>query len=224
VILSNERILIVAAHPDDETIGMGATIHKSNSLGSSTRVIFLSDGVSARDLERESLDKRRSSSLAALEILDCRDVHFSDFPDNAMDTVPLIEVVKVIERHIQEFDPTIIFTHFPLDLNVDHRVTSQATLTSTRPKSKSRVKALFFFEVQSSTEWNFGNQQFRPDLFVDISSCKELKARALEEYRVEMEDFPEARSIEGIAAKNVMRGVTVGVESAEAFQIAFIKW
>jgi hypothetical protein len=82
---------------------------------------------------------------------------------------------------------------------------------------------LFYFEVQSSTEWNFGATQFRPTLFVDITNSFESKMKALKKYEVEIEDYPEARSFAGIEAQSVIRGVTVGVPNAEAFQIAFIR-
>jgi LmbE family N-acetylglucosaminyl deacetylase len=221
--LSNEDVLIVAAHPDDEVLGMGGTIHKLSLLGSRVRVIFLSDGVGSRDQARESLESRQLSAMSALKLLNCTDVAFYDFPDNAMDSIPLIQIVKTIEMNLNDFNPTVIFTHFPHDLNIDHRITSQAALVASRPKVNSRVKYLFYFEVQSSTEWNFGASQFRPDLFVDISGNIEHKCKSLMEYRVEMEEFPEARSIGGIEARNVVRGVTVGVTSAEAFQIAFMR-
>lgn len=223
MILSNEKVLVIAAHPDDETLGMGGTIHKLSLMGSQVRVVFLSDGISSRDLIRESLDDRRAAAIKALRNLNCSDVFFFDFPDNSMDSVPLVEVVKTIETCIKDFSPTILFTHFPHDLNVDHRISSQACLVAARPKVNSKIKAFLYFEVQSSTEWNFGSSQFIPNLFVDISDSFEFKVNALKEYQVEIEAFPEARSFAGIEARSTVRGVTVGVSNAEAFQIAFLR-
>lgn len=223
MILSNEKVLVIAAHPDDETLGMGGTIHKLSLMGSQVRVVFLSDGISSRDLIRESLQNRRAAAIKALRNLNCSDVFFFDFPDNSMDSVPLVQVVKTIEKCIKDFSPTILFTHFPHDLNVDHRISSQACLVAARPKVNSKIKAFLYFEVQSSTEWNFGSSQFIPNLFVDISDSFEFKVNALKEYQVEIEAFPEARSFAGVEARSTVRGVTVGVSNAEAFQIAFLR-
>lgn len=223
MLLSNEQVLVIAAHPDDETLGMGGTIHKLSLLGSRVRVIFLSDGVGSRNTIRESVESRRAAAVNALRILNCSDVHFYDYPDNSMDAVPLIEIVKTIENNMSDFSPSVIFTHFPHDLNVDHRITSQACLVAARPKANRKIKSVLYFEVQSSTEWNFGASQFIPNMFIDISDSFENKVRALKEYQVEIEAFPEARSFAGIEARSTVRGVTVGVSKAEAFQIAFLR-
>ena len=223
MLLSNEKVLVIAAHPDDETLGMGGTIHKLSLLGSRVRVIFLSDGVGSRDEIRESVDSRRAAAISALRFLNCSDVHFYDFPDNSMDSVPLIDIVKTVEKSINDFEPAVLFTHFPHDLNVDHRITSQACLVAARPKVNRNIKSLLYFEVQSSTEWNFGSSQFIPNMFVDISDSFGFKVHALKEYQVEIEAFPEARSFAGIEARSTVRGVTVGVSKAEAFQIAFLR-
>jgi len=121
VINQHEKILIIAAHPDDETIGMGGSIHRFTETGCSVRVVFLSDGVSSREVQRESLTKRQESALAALRLLGVIDVHFSKNPDNMLDTLPLLEIAKQIESHIVDFRPKIVFTHFPFDLNIDHK-------------------------------------------------------------------------------------------------------
>ena len=223
MLLSNEKVLVIAAHPDDETLGMGGTIHKLSLLGSRVRVIFLSDGVGSRDEIRESVDSRRAAAISALRVLNCTDVHFYDYPDNSMDTMPLIDIVKTVEKSIDDFDPTVLFTHFPHDLNVDHRITSQACLVAARPKVNRSIKSLLYFEVQSSTEWNFGSSQFIPNMFVDISDSFGFKTNALKEYQVEIEAFPEARSFAGVEARSTVRGVTVGVSNAEAFQIAYLR-
>lgn len=223
MLLNNEEVLVIAAHPDDETLGMGGTIHKLSLLGSRVRVVFLSDGVGSRDEIRETLASRRTAAVNALSVLNCSDVHFYDYPDNSMDSVPLIDIVKTVEKCISDFNPTVIFTHFPHDLNIDHRLTSQACLVAARPKANCKIRALFFFEVQSSTEWNFGTNQFIPNMFVDISESFKLKVNALRQYQIEIEAFPEARSFAGIEARSTVRGVTVGVSNAEAFQVAFLR-
>jgi LmbE family N-acetylglucosaminyl deacetylase len=218
-----ERVLIVAAHPDDETIGMGGSIQRLAQSGCAVRVVFMSDGISSRDSQRESLENRQEASLKALGELGVVDVHFSSNPDNMLDTLPLLEIAKYVEGHVATFKPSFVFTHFPLDLNVDHKLVSEATLVACRPKVSSSIKALLFFEVPSSTDWNFGIGQFSPNYFVDISQSWENKKRALSAYSVEMNEYPDARSYENLFNLSKVRGSFMGIHAAEAFQIAYFK-
>lgn len=217
------KVLIVAAHPDDEVLGMGGTIRKLTNNGADVTVILLTDGVSARDVPRESAESRRATASRSLSILGCKNVHFGQFPDNALDSVPQLQVNKWIENYIESIEPATVFTHFINDLNVDHRVAAEATLVACRPKPNSTVNALYHFEVLSSSEWRFGAPAFSPRYFVDITNTFDSKLRALKEYEVEMEEPPSARSIEAIDALSVLRGSTMGMFRAEAFEVGFIK-
>ena len=219
----SERVLIVAAHPDDETIGMGGSILRFTETGCQVRVVFLSDGVSSRDAQRESLVTRQSSSLAALSHLGVSDVHFSGNPDNMLDTLPLLGIAKQIELHVLEFKPKMVFTHFPFDLNVDHKLVSEATQIACRPKASSTVDHLLFFEVASSTNWHFGLSQFTPNYFIDITRSLSSKEKALKEYATELESFPNSRSLENLVNLSYTRGSFIGFEAAEAFQVAFVR-
>jgi N-acetylglucosamine malate deacetylase 1 len=224
-ILANEseRVLVVAAHPDDETIGMGGSIRRFTETGCSVRVVFLSDGVSSRDVQRESLAKRQKSSLVALANLGVSDVYFSSNPDNMLDTLPLLDIAKQVEFHILEFKPRIVFTHFPFDLNIDHKLVSEATQIACRPKVSSPVNGLLFFEVASSTNWHFGLNQFTPNYFIDITTTLSSKEKALQEYAAELDSFPNSRSLENLINLSRTRGSFIGFEAAEAFQVAFIR-
>jgi len=214
-------ILVVAAHPDDEVLGCGGTIAKHVFGGDSVSVLFMTNGVSARDGDQSLAElTRKQSSLSALKKLGVEAVCFEKFPDNTMDVVPLIDVVKVIEKYISEKKPNIIYTHFSEDLNVDHRVTHQAVMTACRPQSWSSVKEIYCFEVLSSTEWNSSVKvKFNPTKFVDITEYYDLKMDALLEYKQEMREFPHSRSVECVEALAVFRGAIVGLNRAEAFQI-----
>jgi len=218
-----ERVLIVAAHPDDETLGMGGSIHRFSQIGCVVRVVFMSDGVSSRDINRESLEGRQKAALEALEGLGVSDIHFSKNPDNQLDTLPLLEIAKQVELHVSEFKPTVVFTHFPLDLNIDHKLVSEATQVACRPKVSTSVTALIFFEVPSSTDWRFGVDQFAPNYFIDTAQSWESKKKALSAYSVEMNKYPDARSEENLHNLSKVRGSFIGISAAEAFQIAFIR-
>jgi len=217
------NIIVVAAHPDDEVLGMAGTIGKLVNLGNRVQILFLSDGVSSREFLREDTDSRRNSAISALEKLGCEEVYFTDFPDNQLDTIPLLDICKVIEDRFMDFLPETVFTHFPFDLNIDHQVVSEAVNVASRPKSTSKIKNLLFFEVLSSTGWKFGSRAFLPNLFIEIENEFELKIAAIQKYQKEIDPYPNARSLEAIEALAIFRGASVGKKKSEAFEIGFIR-
>jgi len=217
----NNNILVVAAHPDDEVLGCGGTIAKHVHEGDSVTVFFMTNGVSARagDQSIEEL-KRKESAISALGKLGVENVKFGAFPDNKMDTVPLIEITQFIEKYVLEYAPNIIYTHFSDDLNIDHQLTHQAVMTACRPQSWSSVKEIYCFEVLSSTEWNSSTQnKFNPTKFVDITKYYSAKIEALMDYKQEMRAFPHSRSVEAVEALAIIRGAIVGLNRAEAFHV-----
>jgi len=215
----------VAAHPDDEVLGCGGTIHRLVQSGASVNILFLSDGVSSRgtkdDLYKLELDKRRQNAIEASKILRANTPIFLDFPDNQLDTVPLLSIVKSIESAIANYEPDTVITHFGNDLNVDHRIASDAVVVACRPQETSPVKSVLFFEVPSSTEWQMENGQptFAPNYFVDINEHIEFKLRALRCYSMELRTWPHSRSIEAVEHLCRWRGASVGVGAAEAFML-----
>ncbi len=214
-------VLVVASHPDDEVLGCGGTIAKHILAGDKVVVVFMTNGETSRDdLESETVIERGESCQNALRVLGVKDVLKFDYPDNAMDQVPLLEVAKSIESAVDKFSPSIVYTHFSEDLNVDHRITHQAVMTACRPQSWSPVKSIYCFEVLSATEWNsYSKNKFNPNRFVDVSSVWPIKLLALDQYSKELRPFPHSRSIETIEALSIYRGATVGLKKAEAFQI-----
>ncbi|WP_261903491.1 PIG-L deacetylase family protein [Vibrio fortis] len=216
-------ILIVTAHPDDEVFGCGGTIARHISNGDKVAIHFMTDGVSARDYDNSvEAQIRKESALIALNELgvDADNVTFGDFPDNQMDTVPLIKVAKSVEESLAKVKPRIIYTHFSDDLNVDHRITHQAVMTACRPQSHSTVKEIYCYEVMSSTEWNSHSQnKFNPNKHINIDDFWSKKLAALNAYSRELRAFPHSRSIEAIEALAIWRGASVGLNKAEAFQI-----
>lgn len=218
-----ENISIVAAHPDDEVIGMGGTISKLTSQGKNVSVLFLTDGVTSRNNLRESAVSRRESAISALGKIECFTVVFAEFPDNKLDSVPLLNICKVIEGFFDQTRPHAVFTHFPFDLNIDHRIVSEAVSVASRPKNTSAIQQLFFFEVLSSTGWKFGNRAFNPTLFVEIEQEFSKKIRSLNEYHIEIESYPNARSLEAVEALAILRGSFMGNRKSEAFEIGFIR-
>jgi LmbE family N-acetylglucosaminyl deacetylase len=172
---------------------------------------------SERDGETKAL---QSASIAAAEVLGASTPMFAGLPDNRMDELALLEVVKIIENVVSDCQPQIVYTHFAHDLNIDHRVTYQAVMTACRPLPGAQWHSIFAFETVSSTEWSeHSGKPFHPNHFVDIVGMIEKKQAALEAYAVEMRQFPHPRSIESLLALSKVRGASVGLQAAEAFEV-----
>jgi LmbE family N-acetylglucosaminyl deacetylase len=221
-----KNILVVAAHSDDEALGCGGTIAKHIANGDSVHVVFLTDGVGSRTSNQGAATDaaaRSVSSLSALKVLGVTEDAITgfSFPDNAMDSVPRLEVVKAIESVISQVQPEVVYTHHAGDLNVDHRYAYEATMTACRPQPGFCVQEIYSYEVSSSTAWSGASsgRDFVPTLYVDIESHLEQKIKALKAYHEEMRDYPHARSIEALEALATFRGSQVGVEAAEAFVV-----
>lgn len=216
--------LVVAAHPDDEVLGCGGTMSRLSEEGAVVHVRILATGGAARGplADRGYIRDLRASTLRALSRLGVNGTvkHF-DLPDNAMDTVALLHIVRIIEDAIDETQPSTVFTHHGGDLNVDHQLTARAVLTATRPQPGCPVKDLFAWETVSSTEWAFGGTSalFKPNVFRELGSHLDRKLAALDEYSQELRAWPHPRSIDGVRTLAQVRGSAAGVDSAEAFML-----
>ena len=213
-------VLIVAAHSDDEALGCGATMYKHAANGDDVFTVFMTDGVSSRKADKKNVDERVRACRLAQHQLGVRKSFQLDFPDNSMDTVPLLDVVKSLEEIISKIKPSTIYTHSHGDLNVDHRITHQAVMTAARPVPGKSVSHIYGFEVVSSTGWFFTtNAVFQPQLFVDVSEFFDPKILALKIYSAEMHAAPHSRSIANVKSLAEYRGNTVGMNLAEAFVV-----
>ncbi|WP_069473711.1 PIG-L deacetylase family protein [Candidatus Marithrix sp. Canyon 246] len=216
------KIAIIAAHPDDEILGCGATMAKHIQAGDEVSVLIMAEGITSRDQQRnrnarsEELSELAETAIAANKILGVTSVTLKNFPDNRMDSIDRLDIIKTIENFIEKQQPDIIYTHYNNDLNIDHRRINEAVVTACRPQPGSTVKSLLFFEVASSTEWQIPNT-FSPNWFVDVSETLNLKLKALEAYQSEMRPYPHARSIQAVEHLARWRGASVGVEAAEGF-------
>ena len=219
----NKRILVVAAHPDDEILSCGGTIVKMIRQGYEAHALILGEGVTSRDdkrmvKERKSeLDQLKGHVKKAGQTIGFKNVTVKDLPDNRFDSVPLLDVVKIVEETKVKIKPSIIFTHYSNDLNIDHSVAYRAVITAARPMAGEMVKEIYAFETVSSTEWMYP-LSFSPDVFVDISQTIEVKLKALKEYKVEMRDASHPRSIEGVELLAKLWGKKSGLGCAEAFK------
>jgi LmbE family N-acetylglucosaminyl deacetylase len=215
-------VLVVVAHTDDETLGCGGTIVRHVQNGDKVYGLSMTDGVGARGAEDgDEVKKRVQASIKASRILGLEWLEGGSFQDNAMDTVGLLDVTKVIERAKTLAKPTMIYTHSSADLNIDHRIVSQATLTAFRPQPNEVWEEIRTFEVASSTDYGHKSMtgEFTPNLYIEISEIWQTKLAALKEYGIEMRNSPHARSIEGLENLAKYRGSQVGLPYAEAFEV-----
>ncbi|MFT5229604.1 MAG: LmbE family N-acetylglucosaminyl deacetylase [Urechidicola sp.] len=212
-----KRVLIVAAHPDDEAIGCSGVMAKFKSEGVKIGLVFMTDGIASRSPSENEANDRCSGKETAMKILTPDYCKSFDYPDNKMDSVPLLNIVKSVESSILEFEPDLVITHWHGDLNIDHRITYQSVVTAIRPQPESSVKELWCFEVNSSTDYVCSSFGFTPNLFVDISRFWTKKLEYLSCYKNELRQYPHSRSVRSIEAKAVVRGSQCGIDYAESF-------
>lgn len=216
-----ERILCVAAHSDDESLGCGGALAKHVAAGDAVMVITLADGVTSRSAIPKVSIERRRQCVAALTVLGITQYAFGDWPDNQLDTVPMLSLAKDIEDAVNKFEPSIVYTHHGGDLNVDHQRVAEATLVACRPQPGSKVKRVLHYEVPSSTEWSpLWRGWFQPNYFVDIDGFMGKKLGAFGCYHEEVREWPHPRSIEAITSLAKWRGASVGLRAAEGFVCA----
>jgi N-acetylglucosamine malate deacetylase 1 len=218
--MTNSRILVLAAHPDDEVLGCGATIARHVQNGDEVRVVILAEGIRSRgSSDAENLiSELRVVAQKANKVLGVESLEFQSFPDNQMDTVSRLEVAQAIEKIIKSYSPTTIYTHNGHDVNIDHRRIFEAVVIAGRAQPGSTIQEILSFEVPSSTEWQLSpSVPFVPNWFVNVSDTIKKKLQALEVYSGEMRPWPHARSIKAVEHLMRWRGASVGYEAAEAF-------
>lgn len=220
----SKKILIVAAHPDDEVLGCFGTVSKLIKEGYEAYTLILGEGKTSRldtrkiEENKEQLEILNNEIKKANDIIGIKKCFVHDFPDNRFDSVDLLDIIKVISKIKEEIKPDIVFTHYENDLNIDHKITYQAVITATRPIENESVKEIYSFEVLSSTEWQYP-LSFNPDVYFDIENTLNLKLDAMKCYQSELCLYPHPRSIEGIELNAKYNGMRVGKKYVEAFKL-----
>lgn len=222
-----KKILVVAAHPDDEVLGVGGTILRHTAEGDTVRILLLAEGLTSRAdtrdtaVCREALDALHTNTQRVARALGAECAELCKFPDNRMDSIMLLDVVKPIEHMIDKYHPDVVYTHHGGDVNVDHQRTHEAVVTACRALPGQCVNELYFFETPSSTEWQMmrADRAFLPALYVDVAATLAKKLDVLHLYDSEMRSFPHTRSYEAVEALAHWRGATAGLTAAEAFEV-----
>jgi LmbE family N-acetylglucosaminyl deacetylase len=229
------NILVIIAHPDDEVLGMGGTILKHAKNGDRVTVAYLTTGITSRrsinyktnskyeptkkqeDDMQKQIKELRSDAKRACKFLKVKKTMFFDYPDNELDTIPLLRIIKTVEKLVKETKPERIYTSHFGDLNIDHRIVYESVLTAVRP-TELTVKEILCFELLSSTEWSF-SYEFKPNYFIDIKNELENKIKAMKLYKNEIRKYPHPRSVESIKHTACKWGTVSGFFAAEAFQL-----
>lgn len=216
------RVLVIAAHPDDELLGLGGTIAKHSSNGDEVHVLMITEGSSTQYKDQPDMIEQKKREITNVKnILRISDVHFVDLPDMKLDTLAHIDVNNPITKAVHKLQPEVVFTHFYGDVNKDHRVIFESTMVAVRPATNSSIKKVICYNTPSSTEWNIqqGHTAFMPNMYVDITEFLDKKLEALHQYKSEMREYPHPRSPESVRIHANYWGNHIGVEAAEAFMI-----
>lgn len=218
-----KRILVVAAHPDDEVYGMGGTMAKLSAQGHEVHVLIVTDGCTAQYAGRPDLPEliktKQAEAREANRLLGVREVHFGAFPDMRLDTVPHVEINHLIETVIDQFRPEVVYTHFYGDVNLDHQMVYRSTLVAVRPVPGQCVRELYCYDVPSSTEWSppLAHTAFFPNTMVEITGFEDAKEQALLAYQTETRPYPHPRSPRYVRETDRARGLEWGCGPAERF-------
>ncbi|AHJ97248.1 PIG-L deacetylase family protein [Hymenobacter swuensis] len=227
--LHNKRILVVVAHPDDELLGLGATIHRLvHQQGCTARAVILGEGLTSRaDMRKPEqwtteLAVHRANIGRATAAIGYHSTGVYDFADNRFDSVDLLDLVKVVEQEKESFQPDVIFTHHGGDTNIDHRRTFEAVVTGTRPVPGEPMRTILACETPSSTEWQAANypNPFLPNFFLAVGE-EDLAAKiaGMEAYEFEKRVYPHPRSPEALRILAQRWGIVIGQPLAEAFML-----
>lgn len=214
------RVLVIAAHPDDELLGLGGTVARHAADGDEVTAVIVSEGASSR-YQGGADETLRASARAAAAVLGTREVRFLGLPDQQLDARPILEVIRPIEEAVSALRPEVVYTHHWGDLNRDHRVVSEAVMVACRPVGDSYPRRLICFETPSSSEWSSTDLslQFVPNSFVDIGATVEHKLRAMACYQTEVRPAPHPRSLASLRSRAAYWGQIVGRAYAEAFVV-----
>ena len=218
-----KKVLVIAAHPDDEVLGVGGTIAKLSAEGVDCHLLIVTDGSSSQyrdsDNLHEIIEAKKLETKGCADLLGFKSIHYGELPDMMLDRTPHIVVNQVIEKVIDEVQPDTVFTHFWGDVNKDHQEVYKSTLVAVRPVMGQVVRELYCYRVPSSTEWtpNKADTMFMANFFVDIEKIAEQKYKAFACYSTELREYPHPRSVQYLREADKAVGLRVGLMAAEEF-------
>lgn len=207
------NVLVIAAHPDDEVLGMGATIRKLAKKNHKIHLCVVSEGATVQYKDSKMIEVRKKSCIKAGKLLGISTFDFLEFPDMRLDSIPHVEINIRLEKIIKKYNPQIVYTTPYNDLNKDHQIVFESTLVATRPLS-SNVKQILCYELPGLVK-----NSFQPTVYENIKNEISFKIKAFKMYKSEITKFPHSRSVESIENLAIQRGVESGFQRAESFQL-----
>jgi LmbE family N-acetylglucosaminyl deacetylase len=214
-----KKILAVAVHPDDETLGCGGALLKHKNNGDDIYWLIITSIDVENGWEKDKVESRRREIDSVSKMYGFCVTHSLNFPTTRLDTIPMKDLISEISKIIQKVEPDIIYVPNRSDIHTDHQVAFKAIMSCTKVFRNSFIRKILMYECLSETEFSPSLQTdvFIPNVFVDITGFLEEKIKIMKMYRGEMGTFPFPRSEENIRALAMYRGATAGVEAAEAF-------
>lgn len=210
---SSRRVVVIAAHPDDELLGCGGTVALHTAAGDDVTSVIVCEGESLR-YGAGGVNQREHIARAAC-VLGVRDVRHLGFADQRLDTHTLTDIITPLEQVVREVQPHLVYCQFGGDVNRDHQLLFEAILVATRP-TETYIESVYAFDTASSTEWAFP-RTFVPDLWVDVSATLEKKLAAMACYESELRPYPHPRSLEALRNRARAWGNQACMEAAEVF-------
>ncbi len=207
------RVLVIAAHPDDEVLGCGGTLALHARAGTEVYGAIACEGESLR-YGPGGVSQAEHTRQAA-QTLGLRDVRVFGFPDQRLDTVTLTDIIAPLEQLVCEVRPDVVYCQYGGDVNRDHELLFKAALVATRP-TEHCIGAVYAFDTASSTEWAYP-RSFIPDTWVDVTATLETKLAAMACYESEVRPYPHPRSLDALRNRAKAWGHQTCMEAAEVF-------
>ena len=211
--MTNKKVLVIAAHPDDELLGVGGTLALHAAAGDHVTCVVAAAGALKHDSDGQK--GVHAQAQRAADVLGVHQLKLLDFPDQGLDRFSLVEIISPLEAIVETVRPDVVYLQYGYDINRDHQILFQAALVATRPMERF-IQAVFAFDTVSSTEWAYP-RSFVPDTWVDISATLERKIEAMACYETELRDWPHPRSLHSLRVKAESAGSQVVSEAAECF-------
>mgnify|MGYP000097488004 FL=1 len=220
-----KRILVLAPHNDDETLGVGASMAKHVDRGDEVFVSILTSIGEDNPVMKPNKPEIRAETKKAMEILgvDYKNVIYRDLPNVLLHDEPMYKVNKVVVDVVKEVEPDILYIPFINDLHKDHREIVYAAQVAARTCTEfgRKIKEVLMYETLSETHWNIECTEggFLPNVYNEIYDYLDIKLKAVRAYKSQLKHFPDVRSIDALKSLAIFRGAISGMRAAEAFML-----
>jgi LmbE family N-acetylglucosaminyl deacetylase len=216
----NERVLVVAPHPDDETLGCGGTLLRMAQAGAHIAWLIVTDMKGAAGYSDDAIRRREAEISTVSEYFGFSEVFRLGFPTSQLDTLPMVDLIGTVSSVFKAFQPELVFLPSRADVHTDHRAVFDAGAACAKWFRYGSLRRVLAYETLSETDFALdAGSAFQPNYFVDISEFLDRKLEVMAMYQSEIREFPFPRSVQAIRALATLRGASSGFRAAEAFQL-----